>query len=29
MQEGGLVQAYILDGSGGGSKVGWQEVEGW
>jgi zinc transporter len=29
MQGNGLVQAYILDGSGGGSRVGWQEVEGW
>lgn len=29
MQESGLVQAYILDGSGGGNKVGWPEVEGW
>ena len=29
MQENGLVQAYILDGSGGGSRVGWQQVEGW
>lgn len=30
MQEGnGLISAYILDGAGGGRKVGWEEVANW
>ncbi len=29
MGEGGLLKAYILDGSGGGTRIGWQEVDEW
>ncbi len=29
MEQGGLVQAYILDGDGGGTRIGWQEIEQW
>lgn len=29
MEQGGLVKAYLLDGNGGGIRIGWQEVEQW
>lgn len=25
----GLINAYILDGNGGGKAVGWEEINGW
>lgn len=29
MKEGGLVKAYILDGKGGGRRIGWQDADAW
>ena len=25
----GLIAAYVLDGKGGGQRVGWNEIQGW
>jgi len=29
MEQGGLVKAFILDGEGGGTAIGWPDIERW